>query len=971
MGNRRVVSIVVAAVLAAAAAAGAFLLTAKNQAERVTKPVELSAPDLFPPETSMFLALHHADRDWAAFDDLRRRIEPTATWKVLSEQFLGAEGGQGGMPAGGAGSAMLATIRKAQSEVETRLGRKPDSREFFETFGRATALGMVPGQGDAPTRMLLVTRLPDETAASGLKDRFALTPAMKRREPAPAHGYPVFVEDRGEGKSLHFGVGGGFLFLADDQAVLDGALDRLKGIVDGAVAGAPRPASLSADATFRKGMPGKWEDVRYAFFLKKDHRLEKYDPALAPVGAVLAHAFVLDPAAPAVALSAGDEAGVRSFHASWQTGAAAGWEDLLPGGACVASVPRDEPAGAREKAYGADLARMRGKALWAEIRSLARDTPRLKRILGEAMPPGSVPPDDVLARIPNDVELLGAVGGGVLEALFVGEAQRFAYAQKVYRGDFGVSTETGFVVRLDPAEALALASLLDMGVEAAPEILLRGGAPGALAWSVDLKKMIGEIPGLTAMLHSYEPGLVLGRGAAWLTLGPGMRADILALAAGTGATLGADPLYREALGVLEPGAVSVDFQRPGEILKAAVQEMQAGLDTAMESMEAPEENGKLLAALGTTLQMAAGWADGIRFSVTGSYLDPARPSVATLVMDPAASAASPRISMGNAALRVPGILPATTFLLADVRMDAGPASAALAAKFLGALPEGRAHWDRTLDGTGERKNIEDILDVLAAGIRGEAGVAMMSPGPLPAPEGPPGTGAIMDRIPGLVMFASYADAGKAFEVASGLLKRIHEEASGTMEPFEDQVAAYEAGEGGQPWGLGFEVSGTGEKTAAALHVFTAPEPGGAGRPTFTVGVQRRGNLLILAVGEAAFKSVATNEEGAPGTLAARMAAELPGEFLPAEAAAAAVVREDGLSDVLGPFCDMLLPFGPQLTLSGLGGPPPEDRLKAHQDGWKKGIDLLKDALRTSTWHGWGTRQEGERWVTIHRRATGK
>ncbi len=971
MGNRKVGIIVGSVVVAASAAAGVFLLKAKQQTERVTKPVELTAPDLFPAETSVFLALHHADRDWAAFDDLRRRVEPTATWKVLSEQFLGEGGGPGGMAPGGPGGAMLATIRKAQAEVETRLGRKPDSREFFETFGRATALGLVPGQGEAPTRMLLVTRLPDENAASGLRERFAVTPPIKKREPAPAHGYPVFSEDRGEGKSLHFGVGGGFLFLADDPAVLDGALDRLKVIVDGAAAGAPRPAALSADATFKKGMPAKWEDVRYAFFLKKDHRIEKYDPTLAPVGALLGKAFVMDPSAPAVALSAGEAGGARTFHASWQTGAPGAWEDLLPAGSCTASVPRGEPEGAREKAFGSDLARMRGKPLWAEIHSLAKDTPRLRRLLGEAMGPDAVPPDEILTRIPADVELLGSIGGGVLEALFVGEEQRFAFAQKVYRGDFGVSTENGFVVRVEPAEALALASLLDMGVDAAPEILLREGAPGALAWRVDLKKAVGEIPGLSEMLHSYEPGLVLGRGAAWLTLGPGMRADVLALAAGKGASLGQDPVFREALGVLEPGAVSVDYQRPGEVLRAAVQSMQALLDRSMETMEAPEDAGKLLSALGATLEMAAGWGDGIRFAVTGSYLDPARPSVSTVVMDAAAAAASPKISLGNGALRVPAILPATTFLLGDWRMDARPASAALAAKFLGALPEGRAHWDRTLDGTGERKTIEEILDVLAAGIRGEAGLAMTSPGPLPAPQGPPDTGVILDRIPGFVVFAGYADPGKAFEVASGLLRRIHDEVSGMMEPFEEQVAAYEAREGGEPWGFAFEATGTGDRTGAALRIFTVPPPGSQDRPTFTVGIQRRGDLLFLAVGDAVFRAVSGNEEGAPGTLSARMAAELPAGFLPAESAAVAIVREDGLSDVLGPFWDLLLPIGPSLSLQGLGGPPPEDRMKAHTDGWKQGIDLLKDALRTSTWHGWGTRQEGERWVTIHRRATGK
>ena len=111
--------------------------------------------------------------------------------------------------------------------------------------------------------------------------------------------------------------------------------------------------------------------------------------------------------------------------------------------------------------------------------------------------------------------------------------------------------------------------------------------------------------------------------------------------------------------------------------------------------------------------------------------------------------------------------------------------------------------------------------------------------------------------------------------------------------------------------------------------------------------------------------------GGPPSLAGRLATALPADAVPAKAMSLLLFREDGVSDVLGALLDFAVPVGPSLTLQGVRGRPSPDRMKAHEEGWREGIDLVKDAMRTGKWQVMGTVREGDRWITVRRRVAGK
>lgn len=99
-----------------------------------------------------------------------------------------------------------------------------------------------------------------------------------------------------------------------------------------------------------------------------------------------------------------------------------------------------------------------------------------------------------------------------------------------------------------------------------------------------------------------------------------------------------------------------------------------------------------------------------------------------------------------------------------------------------------------------------------------------------------------------------------------------------------------------------------------------------------------------------------------------MKGALPASMHPADASMLLVFREDGVADGLGALLDLLVPVGPSLTLMGLEEPPSPERMKAHEEGWREGVDLVKDAMRTSGWQVMARTREGDRWITVRRRA---
>jgi hypothetical protein len=450
-----------------------------------------------------------------------------------------------------------------------------------------------------------------------------------------------------------------------------------------------------------------------------------------------------------------------------------------------------------------------------------------------------------------------------------------------------------------------------------------------------------------------------------------MLADLRAVLRGTGASLASDPLFREASAAVPAGWTRLDFSRPGVEGAAGAALWRGLVESKWAADQFPPEGRQVFAALMTATEEACRWAGACRAEVTATYSDAARPAVTAALMDPEREKAPPRIDMGPAPLLAPRILPARTLLVAESRVDAGAAAEEFVKAFLRALPGGRATWnDLWKDQEENRTLLEGRLEALVAGARGETGIAVLAPAPRDPPEGPPGIGPLLDRLPSLVLFAQYRDAGAAFDAALETLRDAASAVGTDPEAFAAGRKRYDRGRGSRPFGTSVETGDVGGASVATLRFFWSAAPG-ADLDGTGVSVVRRGDLLFLVAGGPAAQDLAVATDGGPGTLADAVRTALPADFLPAESASLLLFREDGVAESLGTLLDLLVPVGPQLTLQGYAGEPPEDRVRAHAEGWRQAIDLVEDALRTGCWRGAARVREGDRWITVHRRAAEK
>jgi hypothetical protein len=652
------------------------------------------------------------------------------------------------------------------------------------------------------------------------------------------------------------------------------------------------------------------------------------------------------------------------------------WEQRLPADLCLAWIPRPVPPGARGKAFGADLESLRGKRLWKEIDALARDGPRLRRLLAEMAGEGAVPPDGILARIPHDLSLLGEAGESLLRSMTLGGNAPLAFGQKVF-GTGEVTTETVIAFDLDPLSSVLLAALMETGVQEtgneAPVSWRRDAGEGPPAWHLDFGSLFGQggpgrDPGGEAaagMMKASEPGVVLGNGTLYVTLGPAMRSECRELAAGKAAPLSADPIFNRAAAAAEPGASEILYARPGVMVRAVVATWTGLMEkaTVSEGMDA-DARDSALAFMGA-LTEAAGWAGAASFHITSTLVETERRSVTVESIDPAVAGAPPVIELGPGPILSPAALPGSTFLLLAGRWDLGPACEALAAAFLRSLPGGRERYGSLFRKQGmDPAEVERPLDLLVAGMKGEMGFAVVAPENQPPLDGPPSAAAAVPRLPTLVSFSAYRDAGASFEEAARLLGKLVEVSDSGS--FEDDAAAFEAGEGPPAFDFALEREDGPAGPSAAVRVTAAVEPG-APTIVYRLGVLRRGETLWFTLSPRKPAEVA-GLPGGPGTLQARMEGALPASLQPADAAALLVFREDGVADCLGALLDLLVPVGPSLTLVGLEEPPSPERMKAHEEGWRQGVDLLKDAMRTSAWQVMSRTRDGDRRVTVRRRA---
>ncbi|HTF58199.1 MAG TPA: hypothetical protein VK661_13290, partial [Planctomycetota bacterium] len=164
LGKRlALVGLVVAVIIAIAA--GVRLRGTQKAVERVMAPVEVLAPDLFPESTLLYAEVHGLDQSYAKAEAWWKKFEATAThlairrlWDKDSER----------LPPPLAGMAQF--LETQLDKAKEKFGFLPTTREFYETYGKHTAVGVVPGAKGEQPRILFVTRLPEGGAAALLQD---------------------------------------------------------------------------------------------------------------------------------------------------------------------------------------------------------------------------------------------------------------------------------------------------------------------------------------------------------------------------------------------------------------------------------------------------------------------------------------------------------------------------------------------------------------------------------------------------------------------------------------------------------------------------------------------------------------------------------------------------------------------------------------------------------------------------------
>src|SRR2546426_380036 len=154
--------------LLASVAAGSFLYLKKTEAvlRAALEPLDLSAPELFPRETLLFVGLHGVNEGYARVEEWWRRFEPTAMSQALGA-FLEAKKKAGPSEL----RSLLELFESQMDSVEKRFGYRPTTRDFFEVYGKYAAVGLLPPQKGSRPGFLAVVQLPGGPATAMLQSQ--------------------------------------------------------------------------------------------------------------------------------------------------------------------------------------------------------------------------------------------------------------------------------------------------------------------------------------------------------------------------------------------------------------------------------------------------------------------------------------------------------------------------------------------------------------------------------------------------------------------------------------------------------------------------------------------------------------------------------------------------------------------------------------------------------------------------------
>ncbi len=972
MGRRLGLALVVLAA-AAGGVAVALLRSAQEAVDRVVVPVDVAAPDLYPPDTLLFAAVHGIDEAHAAAERAWRRFEGTAMHSLAERAWR-----ERVLPESAPLRASVDEFQRSMDAAERRLGYRPTGADFFRVYGRHTAFGLVPsGTEGARPSMLAVVRLPDEGAQALLEQTLGggAGGAVVRHAPPDLRGYPVFTEQPGFLDRLYYGIGGGFLFVSDALPALDAALARLDfrrhPPAEGAAPGTdPAEPSLSGDPGFRAVAGSAWDRVVLALHVRRDQQFARWHPSLSLVDDALRGAFVLSPKDPSITIAAlrpssGADLELRSSFpvASPETAA---WGRVLPAGLSQATLIRTVTAEEQRRAWGPAVERFRGKAIWREIDTLFRDTARLEGILGDALPPQRVPSRDTLTRLPRDLDLLAELFGSQIDAAVLGRMSASAFFAKVYGGTTA-REQWAVAAGIDPLTLFFIAGAAEAAADRTDGAIVRDHAAGALCWRLDVGRALAAagLPRRTAdeLLAAWgdiAPGMIAAGGRLYLCLGAEIQGELRSLASGGNAPpLDTDPLYTEAVAAVEPGAWRVAYVRPAEVARGYAGALRGFAESVASTSGLDEEGRDLMHALLAVVDRAVVWSQPVRAEVSWSLLDEARPAAAVTLLDPARREALGVGTERNARVEGLAALPPGTAFVSATRVPLRTVLEDLHDAFVAALPGGRERMDSLLDDVRAEEPGPLALRFVSAAIGsvdGECGVAGTAPPSLPVPQdGRLDLQGMLDRIPGATFWATYADAGEAFEAASAVLKWV----AGQIEevPFPRRHRDYARGLREYPVGAEFRRSMEKEFPQATLTLLL-PEGRRGPIRTLALGVVRRGATVHYVFGEHLLRQVAG--EGTGGLLD-RWAREIPAGAIPAEVATLTAVRGSGIADCIHAYLEPLAPAGLALSLGAFReAPPPEAVVEAHVAGWRRVEALLDDLLRDSAWTVSWTVADGDR-----------
>ncbi len=937
-----------AAVAAVVAVAAALYLRRSHEAvQRVVKAVDLSAPDLFPAQTLLYTEMAGWDKSYERAEAWWRRFETTAAWLALQR---GWEKNKLGLPPEFVDK--LQELDKELDRAQQKYGYRPTARQFWESYGKHIAVGVLPAPKGERPRFLLTTRLP-EGGVESLSSHLSKAGGVKACDPPLHKGFPLFQEPVAGGKeTLYYGVGRGYGFFSDSLPELKSALERLAIATDGK----KKPeGTLARDPVLTRVRPPAGKKESGVIYIRRDQKLAEWQPELAPLDELIRNAFVLAPKDEAVAFSLpdGPDGEVRcSFHSE----PARPWTKSLPAGLvyleATLPVPPDELRRRRE----AEFAEFFDKPLWKEIDAFLSDPKRVKEFLTEALPPGERPDDEIVKRIPNDARLIGAWWKAWLESVVNVPDPEFAMAMKVYPGlDGAVSSQMAFGIDLDPFSVFMIAGGLDFARSRWPEWIVREERAGVLVWSLDMKRVIQEIreaapPEMAEMIETFfaslGPSLLISGNRVALVFGPELAKEMTALRSGEGKSFDEDPLYAEARGQVRPGFSYVSWDRPHERVKAGYGTMLGWIETLLDRSGEADEQLEFIHAALKTLGRMIGWAKPSRAVLSTSYLDPARPSESVELVDPEAEKAVPRLVPADAAARSPGFLPADTWLCVMQRLELKPSYDAARTAFVEALPGGEERLKGLVPKEEEavHRILDAVIDGLVRNVKGEVGIAIAKPRARDAGE-PPGLEALLARVPVIIVFVECERGADAFQAARTLMEELHGALKGESEEGEEEL----------DFRTEFKVGIAGEAKAAALDFYI---PTGEDHVVLSLcAVERSGFLFVTNSPEAA-KRLGSAAEKDADSLHARLAKSLPGGSMPGNVSALTLFHGDTLIAQLRLYLEMAARMGPQLTLQGYEEGPPPERMKAHMEGWVRWMDLGLDLFKSRSWSVGSTSRAG-------------